>query len=84
METIHKTKGLWSREVPFGGGDVAFLDFRLERQALPRGSSPLTAFGGPVIDGQYWSPEEIQEFIKTLGWSAKMICVFEYVRSTAD
>lgn len=53
------------------------MDFRIERQSLPKGSAPLMAFGGDIINGEGWTAEEVEVFIAKTGWSADKICVFE-------
>ncbi len=69
---------VWKRDFP---NHVACLGFRREREALPRGSSPLFAFGGKVIAGEWFTLEEVKLFIVIYdnfppgcGW------VFEYDR----
>lgn len=53
------------------------LDFRIERQSLPKGSAPLMAFGGRVINGEGFDADEVEAFVAKTGWSADKICVFE-------
>lgn len=55
----------------------AVLDWRLARQALPRGSSPLMAFGGLVVEGQNFSADEVEKFIIFCNQDRTSICVFE-------
>ena len=71
---------MWCRDI---WRCTSFLDWRIQGQALPRGAAPLMAFGGRIICGQYWTIEEVEEFIATLGWQAEEICVFEYTRSAS-
>lgn len=82
---IKKGGEQWSRRVVLGRGQqkrrlTAFLGWRGRNQALPRGAAPVMAFGGPVIDGQYWTIDQITEFLAGIEGDATRICVFEYTR----
>lgn len=61
---------VWSR-------DGWEMDFRIERQSLPKGAAPLMTFGGRIIGGQGWTASEVEAFIAKTGWAADKICVFE-------
>jgi hypothetical protein len=68
---------VWKRQTTT---EVYTLDWRGERQSLPRGSSPLMAFGGKCVDGQYFSAEEVERFVSNAELDRESVCVFEYMR----
>lgn len=69
--------GVWERRFEDGS---AFLDWRGMRQSLPRGSSPLTAFGGPIIEGQFFNDREVEAYLVLYPISINEVCVYEYWR----
>lgn len=68
------TTEVWVRR---GDGFIATLDYRVERQALPRGSSPLMAFGGRTIDGEYFTADEVEVYLQYSRLDRNDVCVFE-------
>lgn len=64
---------IWSR-------DGFELDFRIAKQALPKGAAPLYAFGGFTVNGQGWTSEEVDTYIAAYNLTILNngeICVFE-------
>lgn len=79
--TIDPLRAIWQKWQN-SGGYVAYLDWRGPGQMLPRGSSPLLAFGGRVIPGQEWSVQDVEAFILLTGLNPDEVCIFEYTRGT--
>jgi hypothetical protein len=46
------------------------LECRGERQALPGGACPLSAFGGPAICGQWFLEEDVKAYAEIAGTDA--------------
>jgi hypothetical protein len=46
------------------------LECRGERQALPSGACPLSAFGGPAICGQWFLKEDVKAYAEIAGTDA--------------
>lgn len=76
----------WIRKAPTFTHDpeapqtyTAYLSWRGERQALPRGSTPLKAFGGRTICGQEWTAEEADAYAKIYD-IGDYACIFEFTR----
>jgi hypothetical protein len=91
IEIVSEGTGqIWTRKRPTyaNPGEPQFylaqLDCRGERQALPRGSSPLMAFGGKSICGQEFLAEEVENYLKVYGFDRNDICVFENTRPLND
>jgi hypothetical protein len=66
---------VWKRDFPHF---VACLGFRGEREALPRGGTPLITLHG-VIHGEWFTEEEVKLFIEVYDYHICAV-VFEYDR----
>ena len=64
---------VWLRDL--GDNSFAVMDFRGQGQKLPRGSTPVYAYNGDCVYGEYFTAKEVELYKTT--YELRDVCIFE-------